>query len=164
MTNKLSRKHPGIQPWADAPEVSLGGDGDLKNPVALVSEQAVSLLSPGGKLQHGRSLLWLMPSPLICSRVIFMTRASKSPTERLSQTFSKRRVRSFRTQSSLLSPLSESRSSELNTAAARAWANLSVIDILPHLAAEASRERRGRNVSPFAAVLPRQMGRLTAVL
>lgn len=44
MTNKLSRKHPGIQPWAGTPKVSLGGDGDLENPVALVGEQIVGLL------------------------------------------------------------------------------------------------------------------------
>ena len=45
MTNKLSRKHPGIQPWADVPVVSLGGDGDLENPVTLMREQIVSLLN-----------------------------------------------------------------------------------------------------------------------
>jgi hypothetical protein len=94
-------------------------------------------LSPGGECQHGRSLLWVMPSPLICSRAIFKTSASKSLLERFAQTFFRRRVRSFRRHSSLVSRLSESRSSEFETAAARARINLSVIDILPHLAAEA---------------------------
>jgi hypothetical protein len=64
--------------------------------------------SPGAKRQHGRSLLWLRPSPLICSSVIFVTSASKSARERFSQMCFSRRARSFRTLSSLLSRLSES--------------------------------------------------------
>jgi hypothetical protein len=120
-------------------------------------------LSLGGKCQHGRSLLWLTPSPLICSRVIFKTSASKSPLERLAQTFFRRRARSFRRQSSLLSRLSESRPGNSATDAACARTNLSVMDNLAHLAAEVLRERGGIKVSPFAAVLFRQMG-LTTML
>jgi hypothetical protein len=117
--------------------VTLGGGGPLVNPAARVR-----LFGEEG--QHGRSLLWLMLAPRICSRVIFVTSASKSPRERSLQTCFSRRARSFRTQSSLLSRLSESRSPDFDTAALRARTNLSVIDISPQLAAEASRERRGR--------------------
>jgi hypothetical protein len=130
MTNKLSRKRTNIQLCAGVRGFCLGGGSALENPAARHR-------SLGGKGQHGGSLLWLITSPLNCSRVIFKTSASKSPLERLSQTFFRRRARSFRRQSSLLSGLSESKSSEFEAAAARARINLSVIDILPHLAAEA---------------------------
>ena len=99
-----------------------------------------------------------MPSPLSCSRVIFKTRASKSRRDRCPQTRFRRRVRSFRTQSSLLSGLSESRSGELKPILPLARTHFSEIDILPHMAAEASPERRGRRVGAVAAVLPRLLG------
>jgi hypothetical protein len=157
--DNLSRERTSIQLCPPLPVVSLRCDRNLENPVTLVPEQVRSRLdedgsfhrrpipwtrqlSPGGECQHGRSLLWLTLSPLICSRAIFKTSASKSPLERFSQAFFRRRARSFRRQSSLLSGLSESRSSEFETAAARARINFSVIDILPHLPAEAWRKRR----------------------
>ncbi len=85
-----------------------------------------------------------MPSPLNCSRVIFTTRASNSALERFSQTLFRRRVRSFCTQSSLLSGLVPLASSEFSALHARALNNFSGNDILPHMAAEASPERQGR--------------------
>ena len=115
---------------ARACRVSLGGCGPLENPTAR--HRLLGIDS-----QHGRSLLWVTPSPLICSRAIFITSASKSARESFSQTRSRRRARSFRTQSSLLSGLSASRCSEFEAAASRVRINLSLIDILPHLAAKA---------------------------
>ena len=98
----------------------------------------------GGQNQHGRIFRPSMPSPLNCSRVIFTMRASNSALERFSQTLFRRRVRSFCTQSSLLSGLVPLASSEFSALHARALNNFSGNDILPHMAAEASPERRGR--------------------
>jgi hypothetical protein len=167
--DKISHRYTSFQPCAELAVVSLGRDGNLENPIALMGEQVVGFLdlveleamrderakiyaararprspvaacapcplgtawsqwecrrarrgfhcrpsccsrhrSLGGNCQHGRSLLWLTPSPLICSSVIFVTSASKSALERFSQMCFRRRARSFRTQSSLLSRLSES--------------------------------------------------------
>src|SRR4029077_111300 len=156
MTNKLSRKRE-YSTARGLAGVSLGGWGPLENPTARHHLLGIDS-------QHGRSLLWVAPSPLTCSRAIFITSASKSARERFSQMRSRRRARSFRTQSSLLSGLPESRCSEFEAVAARVRINLSVIAILPHSGCGGVHGRRGRTVWPFAAVPSRQMGRLTAVL
>jgi hypothetical protein len=50
------------------------------------------------------------------------------------------------------------RSGQLKTELLRARTHFSGIDILPHVATEASLERRGRGWKPVAAVLLRLMG------
>jgi len=130
MTNKLSRKREYSTAQGLA-GVSLGGCGPLENPTAR--HRLLGIDS-----QHGLSLVWVTPSPLICSRAIFTTSASKSARERFSQIRSRRRARSFRTQSSLPSGRSESRPGDFAADAARARTNPSVMGILPHLGCERS--------------------------
>ena len=70
----------------------------------------------GGEVQQGPSLRpgMLSPlSPLSCSQVISFTRASNSTLDRSAHTHFRRLVRSFLTQSSLLSAFSQSCAREL---------------------------------------------------
>lgn len=80
--------------------------------------------------QHGWVQRSWTRSPLSCSRVIFATRASKSAFDRSAQTVFSRRVRSLRTQSSLLSGL---RSGQLKPIFRLPRTRFSGIDILPHM-------------------------------
>ena len=115
----------------------------------------------GGEVQQGPSLRPGSPlsplSPLSCSRVISFTRASNSTLDRSAHTHFRRRVRSFLTQSSLLSAFSQSSARELKRVSAKRRTKSSGMTILTHMGAETSLERRGRKVGPFAAVRPRQM-------
>ena len=114
----------------------------------------------GGEVQQGPSLRpgMLSPlSPLSCSQVISFTRASNSTLDRSAHTHFTRRVRSFLTQSSLLSAFSQPSARELKRVSAKRRIKSSGMTILTHVAAETSLERRGRMVGPFAAVRPRQM-------
>ena len=161
--DNLSREYTSFQPCAPEPVVYLGRDSHLENPVALMHEQVVGLLdlveleamrderakidlSLGGETQHGRILPCVTPSPLSCSRVIFKTRASNSALDKCSHTHFRRRMRSLRTQSSLLSRPLLLGASELKIASLSARIAFFANNISPHMAAEASPERRGRRV------------------
>ena len=163
MPDKLSRGYISFQAYAPRPVVSLGRDSHLENPVALVREQIVGLLdlvllvamrderakinlSLGGETQHGRILPCVTLSPLSCSRVIFKTRASNSALDKCSHTHFRRRMRSLRTQSSLVSRVLLLIASELKIASPSARIAFFGNNISPHMAAEVSPERRGRKV------------------
>ena len=115
------------------PVVCLGGDGYLENSV-------------GGEAQHERILPCVTLSPLSCSRVIFKMRVSNSALDKCSHTHFRRRVRSLRTQSSLVSRVLLLVASELKIASPPARIDFFGNNISPHVAAEASPERRGRRV------------------
>lgn len=133
MPDKLSCGYTSFQACAPAPVVSLGGDGHPENSV-------------GGETQHGRTLPCVTLSPLSCSRVIFKTRASNSALDKCSHTHFRRRTRSLRTQSSLVSRVLLLMASELKIASPSARIGFFGNNISPHMAAEASPERRGRRV------------------
>lgn len=156
-----------------------GRDSHLENPVALMREQVVGLLDLveleamrderakidlclGGETQHGRILPCVTPSPLSCSRVIFKTRVSNSALDKCSHTHFRRRMRSLRTQSSLLSRPLLLGASELKIASPPARIAFFANNISPHMAAEASPERRGRRVGAGCGCAASLNGRPTA--
>src|ERR1700687_4334958 len=76
--------------------------GAVDTPIESGADDS-QVLPPHCDAQQGRVLPCTAPSPLSCSRVIFKTRTSNSALDRFSQTLFNRRMRSLRTQSSLLS-------------------------------------------------------------
>ena len=119
--DNLSREYTSFQPCAPEPVVYLGVIATLRTPCVT-------------------------PSPLSCSRVIFKTRASSSALDKCSHTHFSRRMRSLRTQSSLVSRVLLLIASELKIASPPARIGFFGNNISPHMASEASPERRGRKM------------------